>query len=42
MRNAQEIYTTGELSFHLSRIKGLSSILKGQSTIQHLTIMEMD
>ncbi|WP_283651991.1 hypothetical protein [Enterococcus faecium] len=29
MRNAQEIYTTGDLSFHLSRIKGLSSIFEG-------------
>lgn len=42
MRNAQEIYTTGDLSFHLSRIKGYLLFLKGQSTIQHLTIMEMD
>ena len=25
-RNTQSIYTTGDLSFHLSRIKGLSTI----------------
>ncbi len=29
MSNAQEIYTTGDLYFHHSRIKGLSSIFEG-------------